>query len=269
MLANTFKAPDLTGALGKVLKPPHALSDTRELLSHSEEESAAAAYGIKPNKPYISPKPVGLGSGAVFDAGAEYISTLHRKQHMTNMKTRTNSKMMKMSLLSQDMNNVTGNSTGSNEMEGEGGGEGSRIVEGVTIPKKLDGTAAVNFILTQEPGKLKPKDLKVAIDKAKTLRERRTADQQTIRSLGGGGLDGALDLNGLLAEERINLEEGNAYKRQLRELAFLADVEAVRKRESEKDFRVSEEFLGVDPITLEEVGLVLEQRKETAKFLKK
>ena len=42
-----------------------------------------------------------------------------------------------------------------------------------------------------------------------------------------GGLDGSLDFHGLLAEERLNLEDGNAYKRQLREVAFLTDVEAV------------------------------------------
>jgi hypothetical protein len=78
-----------------------------------------------------------------------------------------------------------------------------RIFEGLRIPPSLDNNASVNFVLTQEPGKLKPKDLKIAIEKNRAEREIRAAEQKKIRDEGGGA--GLLDLRGILSEERLNL----------------------------------------------------------------
>ena len=47
-----------------------------------------------------------------------------------------------------------------------------------------------------------------------------------MREEGGGA--GTLDINAILAEERLNLAAGDPFKRQLREIAFLADVDEVR-----------------------------------------
>ena len=47
----------------------------------------------------------------------------------------------------------------------------------------------------------------------------------------------------------------------LRELAFLADVEEVDKQETEKEFRVSEEYLGSNLLSPEDVEVILWQRK--------
>ena len=50
----------------------------------------------------------------------------------------------------------------------------------------------MNFVLTQEPGKLKPKDLKVAIENSRREREARAEEQAKIREEGGAA--GQLDL---------------------------------------------------------------------------
>ncbi len=57
-------------------------------------------------------------------------------------------------------------------------------------------------------------------------------------------LGGAVDLRGVLADEKLNFSLMDMFQRQLRELAFLADVDEVKKKEIEKTFRVSEEFIG-------------------------
>jgi hypothetical protein len=92
----------------------------------------------------ISPKkitPQGIGSGNVFDAGAEWITAISREQFKQTLKSSTNESMNKSSRSPTK----------------------ERIVDGLKIPKDLNSTNAVNFVLTQKEGKLKPKDLKAAI----------------------------------------------------------------------------------------------------------
>ena len=81
--------------------------------------------------------------------------------------------------------------------------DSDRIYEGLRIPASLENTTSVSFVLTQEPGKLKPKDLKIAIEKNRAQRELRAAEQKKIRDEGGGA--GLLDLRSILSEERLNL----------------------------------------------------------------
>lgn len=81
--------------------------------------------------------------------------------------------------------------------------DSDRVYEGLRIPPSLDNTTSVSFVLTQEPGKLKPKDLKIAIEKNRAQRELRAAEQKKIRDEGGGA--GLLDLRSILSEERLNL----------------------------------------------------------------
>jgi hypothetical protein len=143
------------------------------------------------------------------------------------------------------------------------------IIEGLRIPAQLNSVAATNFVLTQEKGKLKPKDLKAAIERNRADKKRRAAEQEKIRKEGGGVGPGMLDLRSILADDRLNLSEGDAFKRQLREMAFLADVEDVQKLEVEKSFRVSEVYLGSPHLTQEDIETVLQQREEAALFKKR
>lgn len=136
-----------------------------------------------------------------------------------------------------------------------------KIIEGLRIPSSLDSVNAVNFVLTQEPGKLKPKDLKIAIERNRAEREHRAEEQRKLREEGGGA--GILDLRGILAEEKLNAKEGDAFQRQLREMAFLADVDEVEKQENEKAFRISEDYLGSHLMNEDDISFVYKQREMT------
>ena len=136
MLTAAFKAPDLTGALEGAVQQPVPLIGNDVTRTAKQRSSTGALT-----------KPRGLGSGAVFDSGADWISSKLKAQ------------------------NMRGTLKGTFELPQT---DDIRIVDGVTIPKALNSTTAVNFVLTQEAGKMKPKDLKIAIDKARTERLKRT-----------------------------------------------------------------------------------------------
>jgi len=139
--------------------------------------------------------------------------------------------------------------------------DSDRVYEGLRIPSTLNNVASVTYVLTQEPGKLKPKDLKVAIEKNRAEKELRAEEQRKLREEGGGA--GMLDLRGILAEERLNAIEGDPFKRQLREMAFLADIDDVEKLEIEKGFRISEDYLGSNLLSKKDIKLINKQRKST------
>lgn len=135
-------------------------------------------------------------------------------------------------------------------------------MEGLRVPPNLNTVQSVTFVLTQEPGKLKPKDLKAAIERNRAEKEQRAEEQRKLRAEGGGA--GMLDLRGILSEERLNSSEGDPFKRQLREMAFLADVDDVEKLEIEKGFRISEDYLGSSMLSAEDINIVYQQRKVAA-----
>ena len=239
LLASTFRAGNLDVALDAVLQTPGFLG-TRVL-----DNSKANATGIRGVdgvlKSTLQAKPRGVGSGIAFDAGSQWM-TLQQQR-----KTQARS-------LQQHSSSI-----------GHRGGlvpsrQQDTLREGLRIPPNLDTFPAVNFVITQEPGKLKPKDLKVAIERNRADRELRAQEQQKIRAEGGGA--GLLDIRGILAEERLNLEEGDPFKRQLREMAFLADVDDVEKQEAVKQFRISEEFIGSALLSEADIQLVYRQRRQ-------
>ena len=231
LLASTFKAGDLNMALDMALQRPDLLGTK----VNSKNEFATGIRGVDGVlKSTLPTKPRGVGSGIVFDAGAQW-ATLKQQQ--------IQKKLAASSSPSRGIVPPKFDDT---------------LVEGLRIPPNLDTFPSVNFVYTQEPGKLKPKDLKVAIEKSRAERELRAAEQKKIRDEGGGA--GLLDLRGILADERLNLMEGDPFKRQLREMAFLADAEDVGKQEAEKQFRVSEEFIGALQLSDVDLALVCRQR---------
>lgn len=233
LLASTFKAADLNMALDMALQRPDLLSTK----VNSKSESATGIRGVDGVlKSTLPTKPRGVGSGIVFDAGAQW-ATLKQKQIQKKLAA---SSSPPRGIVPPKFDDT--------------------LVEGLRIPPNLDTFPSVNFVYTQEPGKLKPKDLKVAIEKSRAERELRAAEQKKIREEGGGA--GLLDLRGILADERLNLVEGDPFKRQLREMAFLADAEDVGKQETEKQFRVSEEFIGALQLSDVDLALVCRQRDQ-------
>jgi len=144
--------------------------------------------------------------------------------------------------------------------------DSDRVFEGLRIPPSLNNVTSVSFVLTQEPGKLKPKDLKVAIEKNRAEKELRAEEQRKLREEGGGA--GMLDLRGILSEERLNSIEGDPFKRQLREMAFLADIDDVEKLEIEKGFRISEDYIGSNLLSKKDIELINKQRKSAMLYKK-
>jgi hypothetical protein len=185
----------------------------------------------------------------VFDTGGQFLASRMRKQLLKKLAT------------SMDMTTIAEEKMGLLPPP-----EQDKIVEGLRVPPgiadPLGAKSGVNFLITQEVGKLKPKDLKVAIQKNRKEKERRAEEQREMRETGGGG--GMLDLNAILAEERMNDGDADAMKRQMRELAFLADIDDLQKQDAEKQFRVNQEFVGSDILKAEDVAVVIEQRRVAA-----
>ena len=112
-------------------------------------------------------------------------------------------------------------------------------IEGLRIPPALESTNAVSFVLTQQAGKLKPKDLKVAIERQREIRAQQKAEQEALRALTGMDTSaGALSVHAIRAEEgeplrHIESGAGEGASRQLKELAFLQ----VRRRRARARLR--------------------------------
>ena len=228
LLASTYHAGDLNNVLDNVLDGPELIGT--KLPNKNGNVNIRAIDGIpKANVPI---HPSGPGAGNAFDAGSLWMSQKQREKNKP-----FGDKTMPIVPPREDL-----------------------TMEGFRVPGNLDTFPAVNFLLTQEPGKLKPKDLKIAIEKSRAEREQRAEEQRKIQAEGGSA--GQLDLRGILADERLNLAEGDVFKRQLREMAFLADVDDLSKQEAEKEFRVSEEFLGSELLLDEDIELVYQQRAQ-------
>lgn len=234
VLKKTFSADGVEPTLKSALLKP---SEDGTLLLGSKVPSAIESGPLHGMKKLIgnlkSTQPVqprGVGSGNVFDTGTEFISN--------------------------EIKLCQRKKPGNRETDGN-----EKVVEGLRIPQNLNTIASVNFVLTQESGKLKPKDLKVAIERNRDERRKQEIEQARIRDENGGGTGAGFDVRAILADERLNSEQGNAFKRQLREMAFLSDVENTKKEEVEKTFRVSEEFIGSTILSPHDLEIIQTQRK--------
>jgi hypothetical protein len=238
VLKKTFAADGVEPTLKMALLKPN---ENGTLLLGSKVATLVESGPLKGAKKLIgnlqSTQPLlarGVGSGNVFDTGAEFISSQARLHH--TLHPAQNSKSSKSFAT-------------------------DKIVEGLRVPLNLNSTAAVNSVLTQEPGKLKPKDLKSAIERNREERRKQEQEQARLREEGGGGIGRGLDLRAILADEKLNCDSGDVFKRQLREMAFLADMEETKKEEAEKSFRVSEEFLGAAILSSEDLKAIQRQRQ--------
>ena len=255
MLASTFQSTDLDTALDRVVQDKLLLGT--KVLQRSKDGTwqpgVRAVHCMLQSTVPVRPR--GPGSGIVFDAGAQWASL----QHAQYTKKLKKGKSKGNNADGADGGDDTDADAGTDEEKG-GPESQEKVVAGLRIPAMLDSVTSTNFVLTQEAGKLKPKDLKAAIDRNRAEREARAAEQERMREEGGGA--GSLDRMGVLAEEKMNVAgDGDPFKRQLRELAFLADVDEVEKQETDKEFRVSEEYLGALLLSDEDVEAIERQRQ--------
>ena len=134
------------------------------------------------------------------------------------------------------------------------------IQEGLKIPKDMEGLAASNFVLTQEPGKLKPRDLKKAITEQRELRQKQQEEQEELRKRTGGS-SGSLSFEAIIAEESV-IEHTTT--RQLRELAYLQDLQEIDQAEKDLEFQSQKDRLGDIEMKPEEIDAVHQLREYVA-----
>lgn len=239
MLSSTFRSHDLPGALDNALRESLLGSKRNVTIDMGPLMGMNKVVGESVYTQKVRPR--GPGSGAVFDAGAQWLSAQNKRRYKQLQKAKA-----RLSVVPEHDPYAT--------------------IEGLRIPDNLDTVGTVSFVLTQETGKLKPKDLKAAIEKNRAEKKRRAEEQQKIREQGGMGsaAAGGLDVRSILSEEQMNVTEGDAFQRQLREMAFLADVDDISKEELEKTFRTSEEYLGSNQLGDSDLEIIAAQRKRAA-----
>ena len=134
------------------------------------------------------------------------------------------------------------------------------MVEGLVIPAKIDGVNALQYVLTQQPGKLKPKDLRVAIDAQRAQRAQQKREQEELRAAQGTeeSTPGSLTMQTILAEES---GIGGDTTRQLKEMVFLQDLAEIEQFEKNCEFQSQRDRLGEPPLTTDEVGFLKQSRE--------
>ena len=142
--------------------------------------------------------PIGKGSGAVNDAGAEWYTENMRKVRLPRR-----------------------------EDPGPAPPLPETTVEDLRFPGEMKGPYELNYVLTQTPGKLKPKDLKEAIRKQREFRETQKREQEEARArTAGGGKVGDRATSGQFSVGAILAAEFNDVDtRQIKEMAFLQDIQ--------------------------------------------
>ena len=173
----------------------------------------------------------GAGSGAVFDAGGEWLRRL--RTTLTTSSSISHQKSPK----SMETDPKTG----------------------LSIPTDLSNMFAVNYVLTQDRQTRKPKELKkmLAMNQAK-----RSARKSLRRPIGGDVY--SISLADALEEEAKN--GSMRINRDQRELDFLAELRQIQERETNSEFRVSDTFLGGTALTSDEMLTIIEARRQRQKM---
>ena len=133
-------------------------------------------------------------------------------------------------------------------------------IDGIKIPSQLNSVSALNYVLTQQKGKLKPKDLKIAIENARVERKRQKEIQDSLSSGHHDGEGVNMKIQYLVDEEKKCTIAGSS--RQLRELAFLHEMQEIDLNEKKREFASKDDFIGQDVLTQEEVRVILDVRKD-------
>ena len=171
----------------------------------------------------------GVGSGAPMDAGGAYLANKEREAY----RERTRRKAEEETLRRE-------NASLSTSSLGRVEEEDYDIVRGLRVPKDLTNMTAVNYLLTQEVGKLKPGDLKVAIAQQRVAKERRRLEQETMKT---GSADQAGSADSIIADELASLRAGGG-KRQLKEMVFLQGLREIDESETQREFQAQRQHVG-------------------------
>lgn len=118
----------------------------------------------------------------------------------------------------------------------------------------------MTYVLTQQQGKLKPKDLRVAIDQQRAQRAKQKQEQEDLRAMQGGAeaTPGTLTMESMLAD--LSGVSDNT-TRQLKEMVFMQDLAEIEKAEVNREFQSQCDTLGMPPLTGDEVDFLQSTRE--------
>lgn len=143
--------------------------------------------------------------------------------------------------------------------------EEEATVHGFRIPSMENferGSAnALNFVLTQQQGRMKPKDLQFAIAKQRKLREEQEIATKKMREAMDKSdvSDASLPPSVIIAAER---GDGADETRQLREIAFLQDMANIEKVDQAREFQSVGNHIGEPLLTSKEIFQVRQARQQ-------
>ena len=192
----------------------------------------------------------GVGSGAVIDVG-EPIGIKTKRRHRRKMETL---KQDSLNMTSEEMEAIAKNE---NEIPDE------TIVDGIRIPRDLSNMSSVNFVLTQEVGKLKPKDLKVAIAKQRAMREKRRLEQEAMKKLSAGTM--VANADSIINETVLSADMSKNKGRQLKEMVFLQELRDLKKNEEELEFQTQRLRVGNDVLDEKDLDRINIARERTTR----
>ena len=234
LLMRSFHANSSFEALASAIQPPS---------SNLVQPPLASTSSLSPNKRVGQ----GFGSGAVFDAGIEWM----QRKVSKDAKKRAEKKAVDGRKLN-------------------GGSEEERLVNGrsIVIPSKLTTMAALNEVLNQDRATLPLPTLKKLLQKSRaseTESRKRALAHLPHRRLIRSEDAFTISLADILSDERLNAAPDRDFFSQ-REIEFLAEISAVEQRDNEVAFRLSDDFVGGTPLTEREIATIREQRAQVKAF---
>ncbi|GMF19420.1 unnamed protein product [Phytophthora lilii] len=138
-------------------------------------------------------------------------------------------------------------------------------VRGIEIPHNLNSVTGVTFMLNQESGKLKPKDLKKAIAANRALRQQQREEQAKL-SAGSASDDEnesttTLSFQTLVREEKEFLQRVKVSK-QVKDMFFQQELREVAEAEKALEFQSHTVHLGQRLLSSEQIAYLTQLREE-------
>ena len=182
----------------------------QEVLTTSAEEPALTT-AVNMYTTTVKVPTHGIGSGAVFDPGYTAVERRAKRRAGATKRSRGGRTARLAALTGGQSPSATSRSarstrSGQDETPETPDVGGDSMIDGVRVPQHINGVPASNFILTQQPGKMKPKDLAAAIEQQNKQRAKQKAAQERLRATmgvtaGAGEAGPGLTLQAMVAEE--------------------------------------------------------------------
>ncbi|GMF51042.1 unnamed protein product [Phytophthora fragariaefolia] len=143
-------------------------------------------------------------------------------------------------------------------------------VGGIEIPPDLNSVTSVSFVLNQEPGKLKPKDLKKAIAANRALQQQQREEQAKLSAASVlGGEDesvSTLSFQTLMREENSFLERSGVSK-QVKDMFFQQELREIAEAEKALEFQSQKVHLGQRLLSREQIAQIVRLRELNSQAL--